>query len=319
MEFYDTRKDAIDLVATRYQHEERAAREEFEKRVLRYDFPKASDLARARGLFLAPIFSTIGLDNLVTAEAQEFLRAIPPVEAQPANRRPFEVTGGWRRPDRFYWLTDKGIDIDAEPNASLLNQTEDVQKELGLFGEGRKPVDIGKGTESLRALAQSATDAAGGGVAPGVIEHAEETVAQGCERLSQETQSLRADHAALNDLCDLVDLLLTNPSPRVAADAEEKHETSTISSGGVRLDGGQAAINLCRVDTATAVRFTPSLERLLSDPHPEVRLAMANSLGLLWETARETMWQLAATIAVQEQNQRVLSFFCRFLDTTASR
>ncbi len=313
LEFYDTSKDAIDLIAARYPLEERSAREEFEKRVLRYDFPTASDPGRARELFLARLLSAIGLDNLVNAEAQEFLRALPPSDGRPANRRPFEITGGWGQPDRFFWLTDKGIDIDAEPNASLLSQTEDVQKQLGLSGEARNPIDIANGVGALRALAVSASEAARRGTDPRVIENVEETVARGCERLSQETLGLRADQATLSDLRDLVVALLIHPLPQVAPDTEAKHEASEASSGGVRLDGGQAAINLCRVDEATALRFTPSLERLVRDPHPEVRLAMANSLVMLWETARETMWQLAGTIAAQEQNRRVLSFFASSL------
>jgi hypothetical protein len=309
LEFYDSSKDAIDLVAARYPFEERSAREEFEQQVLRYDFPASRDPGRARELFLGRLLGAIGLDNLVNAEAQEFLRALPPSEVRPANRRPFEITSGWRKPDRFFRLTDKGIDINAEPNASLLGQTENVQKQLGLFGEARNPIDIANGVGALRALAVSASEAARRGTDPRVIENVEETVARGCERLSQETLGLRADQATLSDLCDLVATLLIHPLPQVAPDTEAKHEASKASSGGVRLDGGQAAINLCRVDEATALRFTPSLERLVRDPHPEVRLAMANSLVMLWETARETMWQLAGTIAAQEQNRRVLSFF----------
>jgi hypothetical protein len=75
-------------------------------------------------------------------------------------------------------------------------------------------------------------------------------------------------------------------------------------------DAGEESAALSNRDqAATGLRFTPSLERLVHDPHPEVRLAMANSFAMLWETARETMWQLAGTIAAQEQNRRVLSFF----------
>ncbi len=313
LEFYDTRKDAIDLVATRYPFEERSDREEFEKRILHYDFPKASDPAKAREHFLAPLLGAIGSDNLVTAGAREFLRALPPSEARPNNRRPFEISVTTSTPERFYWLRDKGIDIDAESNASLLIQTEEVQKQLGLFGQGRKPVDIGHGIEMLAILAKSATEAARILTDPRVIAHIEETIAQGCERLSQETQALRANPAALSDLCKLVDPLLTNESPRVTAETEAKHEASIVSSGGVRLDGGQAAINLCLVDEATARRFMPALEKLVRDPHPEIRLAIANSLGMLWDTARESMWQLADAVAEQEQNRRVLCFFASSL------
>ena len=58
----------------------------------------------------------------------------------------------------------------------------------------------------------------------------------------------------------------------------------------------------------------PALATLIrQDPHPEVRLAIANSLGMLWETARDLMWRLAETVASQEENRRVLSFFAGFL------
>ena len=138
-------------------------------------------------------------------------------------------------------------------------------------------------------------------------------IARGCEKLALQTAALRGNPEVLNDLCALVDGLLVHASPEVEDYTEAKHETSMASSGGARMDGAEAALNLCRIDSRTAERFAPALERLSRDPHPEVRLAIAHALALLRNTAPEAMWRIAAIYARDEPNRRVLRFFADFL------
>jgi hypothetical protein len=72
-------------------------------------------------------------------------------------------------------------------------------------------------------------------------------------------------------------------------------------------------MSLCKVNAVTAARFRARLEGLARDPHPAVRLAVASRLAMLWETARDLMWALAAIFGSSERNRRVLRFFADFL------
>lgn len=79
------------------------------------------------------------------------------------------------------------------------------------------------------------------------------------------------------------------------------------------MNAVEAALYLCRIDGPTAQRFIPRLEERLHDPHPAVRLTLANRLPMLWNNARSDMWRLAEIFAREEANLGILRFFAAFL------
>jgi hypothetical protein len=282
---------------------------------LAFDFSDAHDPAKVRESFLNRVFGTIGIDNLVISEAGDFVRMFVSLDgAGRANPRPFQIFSTVETAPRFFWLKDEGVDVAAPSNAALLEQAAEVQRELGIAGQPPQSVDLVQGIDVLRDLQASAAEAElKEETPPAVIDVLTNAIARGCDRLSREIDGLRNDATALSALIELIDPLVLAVSPRVAADIEARHESSTHSTSGARVDGGQAAINLCQINSATAERFLPTLEELVRDPHPDVRLAIASSLGALWDTAREGMWRLAEYVARQEKNRRVLEAFCGFL------
>ncbi len=310
---YDTSKDAIDLIATRYPFEASDAREAFEREVLSLEFPRAGDPVRARQNFRLKILGTIGSQHLVIPEAQAVLKNVPEGTTQPSNRRPVEITVTTGSPEVFWWLKEDGIDLDAPSNANLLAQTENVDKLLGLSGQAVGAADLADSAARLKALRQAARDAGSAGAAPKVIDYAEDIVARGCTKLAQQTDALRQQPDVLSALCDLIEPLLVDVSPEMTEDAETRDESSLISARGIRVDGAEAALTMCQIDSATAARFKASLERLARDPHPAVRLAVASQIIMLWYTARDLMWELAEAYGNAEQNLRVLRFFADFL------
>jgi hypothetical protein len=158
---------------------------------------------------------------------------------------------------------------------------------LGLDGGQAETVsDVAGGVARLQVLSQRTRHAATAGAAPNVISYVEDMIARGCEKLAQQTETLRENPGVLNDLCGLIDGLLVHASPELKGNTEANHEMSIASSGGCRMDGAEAALDLCRIDSSTAERFAPALARLARDPHPEVRLAIAHRLAMLWDTAR---------------------------------
>jgi hypothetical protein len=54
------------------------------------------------------------------------------------------------------------------------------------------------------------------------------------------------------------------------------------------------------------------MEMLLSSRNPAARLRIAESLTLLWNSARSLMWELAGRVARTEQNRGVLKFFANY-------
>jgi hypothetical protein len=311
---FDTRKDAIDLIAARYAVEAEPAREAFEREVLAVEFPRANEPERARRNFRLQIFGTIGSEHLVTPEAQEVLRNAPPVSREASNRRPFEIsTMGGGGSDAHWWLREEGVDLESPPNAQVLTETEEVNAQLELNVLGPINGDVADAASSLHKLWQSTQEAVDAGAAPKVVGYAKDIVARGCAKLANTTDALRARPDLLNAVCKLIEPLLVDPMPQMTDEAEAKDESSLISTRGVRVDAAEAAMSLCKVDAATAGRLKSHLDALARDPHPAVRLAVASRLAMLWNTARDQMWELADVFGNSEPNRRVLSFFAAFL------
>ncbi|TYL89975.1 ATP-binding protein [Bradyrhizobium rifense] len=308
----DTTKDAIDLIASGYARQTVGVRESFERDVLAIDFPLSRAPERARQHFQQRVFRTIGIDHLVTAEAQQIVRDAPANADQP-NRRPFEISswsgnGG----DRYWWLREDNVDVTASPNAELLAQLEDVNSQFGLDPQGPLTADPLEGVALLSALWRSAEEATGAEGAK-VVSYAKDIVGRGCTKLSENTDTLRARPDAIAALCDLLNTLLADTTPNITEEDESKDETALASVRGGRVDGAESVMNLCRVDAETAARFPDDLRRLVRDAHPAVRFAVAWRLVMLWDTARDLMWELADIFAEHETNPRVLRFFADFL------
>jgi hypothetical protein len=309
----DTIKDAIDLIAARYSSEPEAARNAFERDVMTVEFPRSSEPERTKQRFLLRIFRTIGAANLVTPEARNVIENAPPVSDRIANRRPFEVTvTSGDGSDPYWWLKDGGaVDPYASPNAELIAATEDVKTQLGLDGKvavNNNPDDI----SILNALWQSALDGASAGAAHNVVEYAKNIVARGCTTVAGNTDNLRQKPQLLAAVCSLIDLLLVEATPQLG-DLANADDEALIATRGVRVDGAEAVMQVCKVDVATVAQFKTSLERLARDPHPAVRLAIASRLAMLWNIDRDLMWELADHFGRSEPNRRVLHFFADFL------
>ncbi|MBB4373749.1 hypothetical protein GGD63_006577 [Bradyrhizobium sp. cir1] len=309
----DTSKDAIDLIASGYAAQTIEARQIFERDVIAIEFPLSKSPERARQHFQLRVFRTIGADHLVTPGARQVLQDAPADIRGQTNPRPFEITS-WSGPgdDRYWWLREDDVDVTASPNAELLAQLEEINRQFGLDPQGPITADPHEGVALLRALWHAADEETGAAGAK-VVSYAKDIVGRGCTKLSENTDALRARPDAIAALCELLDTLLADTTPIITEEDESKDETALASVRGGRVDGAEAVMNLCRIDAETAARFLDDLRRLARDTHPAVRFAIAWRLVMLWDNARELMWDLADTFAEHETNARVLQFFADFL------
>jgi hypothetical protein len=217
----DTRKDAIDLIATRYPVERAPVRADFERGLMAIEFSRALEPDRAKQHFLLRVFRTIGLEHLATLEAQGLAKNAPTAEGEASNPRPFEVSSmPGDGSDPHWWLREEGVDLSSSPNAELLAQTEEVDARLGLNIQAELSVDPADAASRLKALWQSALAAGTAGAAAKVVDYAKDIVARGSTRLARNTDDLRQQPELLSAACDLIDLLLSDASPRMTGDAE---------------------------------------------------------------------------------------------------
>ena len=215
-------------------------------------------------------------------------------------------------PEEWWWLKQQGVDVEASVNADLLTEADRIKAAFGLGGLPATPItDIPAAVSSLRALADAANAGLQAGVARPTADYVAGIAAAGAKSLAfLEPARLRDHPDASADLTALTLELTDHPAPEAEPDQEAKFENSQgWGFPAARVDAAEAAITLCRVDSQTAKLILPRLEALLHDPHPVVRLSVAEHLTALWETDRDAMWRLARQVAETESNRGVLRFF----------
>ena len=311
---FDTRKDAIDLIAARYTFEILSAREAFERAVFGFDFANTDDdPERQQQALLFRLFGTIGRDQLVTAEARSFLDQHE-AKAGPraSNPRPFSLEVSSHAPEEWWWLKQEGVDVNSPANSGLLTEADRIKSAFGLLGAPAAQIgDIATAVASLRTLADAANTGLTAGAARPTADYAAGMAAAGAKSLAYlEPARLRQQPEGLRDLTALTLELTNHPAPEPEQDQESKFEENQgWGSPSARADAAEAAIILCRVDSHTAQLIEPRLETLLRDPHPVVRFLVAEHLTALWETNRKSMWFLARRVAEYETNRGILRFF----------
>ncbi len=138
----DTRKDAIDAIAAAYPRVDEEDRRRFEDALFAMPFEGVENPDRARRTPNRSV-GAIGLDHLVT-DAAKALFAEDAAKAVPRdNRRAYSIFSETRPVDHYYWLTEKGVDVEAPRNAALLSLADAVPGRPD--PNGMHPASVGEG------------------------------------------------------------------------------------------------------------------------------------------------------------------------------
>ncbi len=314
----DMRKDALDLIKSEYPSRGREEKEAFERMVIAMDFSDRADPALATAALQKRIFGTIGAVLLVTPEAIAVAKANSQAGKSATNPRPLIITDhideieGFTS-DKYWWFKDKGVDVEASENAQLLRAVEACEFANAHMAEG-DPLDFGDRVTALYSLLDAIKNV-GDEISPLVVEHGWNQLSSMCVRLTQVlTNEPTTDPEVSVKLADLLAQLLNHPLPVAKEETEDAYSKDESTSGGVRVDAVQSALNLARLDKTIAENFAPKFIAAADDLHPEVRAAVAGGFNQLWETAPDAMWKIAERFASQEKNVKVLGSYMGFLN-----
>jgi hypothetical protein len=311
----DTQKDAIDFIAARYPFEGVTSRTTFECAAMRFRFEKYEEPEELRRIFLEKLLSCIGKMNLITKDARDLLaKEDATSHPRPLNKRHFSVDVRTSTPDKWWWLKREGIDLDDPKVASILNDTDDFKKTLGLVNRGDEVADIAAAIDCVNALLAKAT-AEAGNIHKSVVAYAYGIAAEGVAKLlGLPVERLREQDATITSLITLVLRLAEVPTDPADPETEKSFESSAgWGSPNTRVDTAEAVMQLCWVESASIEKLRPTMEMLLSAPnHPAARMQIAERLTVLWNSARPLMWELADRVARTEQNRGVLRYFANY-------
>jgi hypothetical protein len=311
----DTTKDSVDLVSKEYPRQTKAARAEFEREVLKITFPEASKPEDLRRYMRRRILGTIGSDQLVTSEAKEALsQATSDFEDVVENERPFRSGGVYRRDvEDNWWLKEQGVDTAVPTNADLIGKTEALKKDFA-SNKGEFAVkDFGATLRQLEEFLMEVDRAAE--AHPRVRSQAIGVFGEALNKLvaSDETAAV-SDDSRIARIVAMIKRLANDESPELSENTEANFEQSVSwGSPAPRVDAAEIALVLSRASASALGQLKDTIVELLGDPHPAVRMSVANRINAIWETDRPFMWELANRVVSNELNVGVLGVFANLV------
>ena len=298
----DTRKNAIDAISAAYPLVDIEERRQFETAVFEMPFDGVENPDRSRRRLLTVLFATIGANHLVTDEAKRLVAEDAAKETPRDNRRAYSIFSEVRPVERYYWLTEKGVDVEEPRNADLLNLAEAVPGRPN--PDGTHPATVEAGLEAVRVLACALQRPPDPPPSPQVIDYAHDALLKACASLARRKEELRQVLDGARALANIIEPYLV---------ADELMVGSGETSAQLRASAIEAAMLLAGSSQDTAGQLVPNIERHLRSEDEVVREEVADHIGWLWDFSRDALWRFAKYFAEEERSYRVLQRFTHFL------
>lgn len=303
----DTRKDAIDLIASCYERQLASERRAFEVAAKNFDFSDFDHPAASKELILGRVFGAIGRERLLTDFAKDLIQEQTNGEERSANPRPFSIRTSSRTAAPYFWLED--LDAALPANAELISVIDTAKQSMGLQRDSATKASLGLADnvaiiERLLVTANAATNAH-----EGLKEYAEGVAAEATAKLIagpfEAAPAEGLDPAEV--LLRVVETAARSPSPAVDDDTEAKFaESASWGSPAARVEAAQAAMDLLHERPGFHAKLAPTISLLLADPHPAVRLQSVARLRSLGAVDRPEFWEQLRRRVTLETNSTVL-------------
>lgn len=304
-------RDAAFFLAAAYPFQSMAAREAFEREALAAAEVLPEDWQRKWWPYtLARFLSLVSADALAMPEmraerdrreAAEELRGNPPL---------MQMRVGWSGTDDVVdsLLQEQGADLERSPDREIRVASRAVEERLK--GGRNDPVDaaalaaLWADVENLVELLDAGADAA---PHESLVHAAWGAVSNGGEWIASADSYTpgQGGHPPLDVLLALIGRLHTSPYP--VADGTE----SGMAWGNwdVRVYAAASLVALAPRYAEHQPAILSGMADALNDPVPTVRLQVAQNLTVLWNAARNRMWELVDQLVAKEHHPGVTRFF----------
>ena len=307
----ETRKDAVDVVAKGYSRLSTRQREAFERDVLEFDFSEFQRPNVARNSFLKRLFGAIGGDALTSAPARAFLAIDSDDEAVP-NDRLFVIRSSRSAPEPYHWIDD--LDRDLQANKTLIEAIDATKAVFGIdqptSAAEVSPASSTRSSSSdmLLQLAALADAIHREEQNPQLVIYAEGTIGQGlCRLVDQQLAPCEQDDNGTSQFSQLLGLVSGSDGPVVTVDTEADFERgASWGSPAPRVEAAQVVLDLILQRPDLYPTHAPTIDELLADAHPAVRLQAGLRLVRLWDVDREGFWHRLTARLTAETNLGVL-------------
>jgi len=297
----DTMKPAIDLLASQYSQRSSAERHAVEEKVLATTFPASNKPLDAAQYFRRRVFGAIGGGALETQAAKDVV-----VEAIAGgkvvtneNDHPF-YDPSFVKQEEYGWLRAEGVDVTAEPNASILAAAAACENIVS-----KESPDMDARLAAVLTLRDRLSSAGAGA-------H-QLAAAHGWERIAGTIERMTVDWAVVSGLTvsqrtQIEDLLKSMNAPLGGLSTADEGMLERA-----RENTAGAIMNIVRSAPGSAARFVDEIRAFGADESPGVRDEIALRIGYLWNADKMLFWSLAEGLSDKETNPRVLVHLVNFL------
>ena len=306
---FETRKDAIDVIAKGYGRLSVGDRETFERRVLSLEFERHGERAmEARQACLETVFGSIGCGRLATEEAKRILTGGDRTAGEEsANERPFRIVTGWRGVQ----ASDDAMDTDDTgsdgASASAVIRAAEETMAGGTDQGQRFP---GSFDEACAVLEEVERIIRGESVDGELVRRGEGVIGQGCLAICNGgLLPAMQDEPRTERYVRLLKAACSSRWPVVEADTEAGYEE--LPSWGAPAPRVEAAEGMLRTLGARPdlhARLAVDLDRLLADPHPAVRMYAGVNLGQIADSDPAGFRNRLSSRIRRERNAAVLEY-----------
>jgi hypothetical protein len=308
----DVVRDAVRFLAAVYPSRPLGDRAAFEADALRPDLFADEAEQRWWRRTLSRFLSLVEVDGIATEPMRALRTELVAADELAGNppTRSGSISWGSSRGITRSLLAGEGVDTEEGVDAQMLSQSE------ALF-ELVQATPSTSGAAALGALwaATLATIALYDAHAEALHDKVEQPVwghiSNAVERIVDADAYVPGTDGlpSIDALLGILERLWASRFPEV----KQKEDDSSLSWGNweVRVYAAQAYVELTRRFGETHGELVTSFDAMLADPAPQVRLQAAQRLLVLWNVARDRMWELAEQVARDEPNTGVL---CGFLD-----
>ena len=315
---FETRKDAIDVIAKGYGRLSVGDRETFERRALSLEFERHGEHAvEARQACLETVFGSIGCGRLATEEAKGILTGGDRTAGEErANERPFRVVtgeGGVQASGEAMGMA--GTESDGARASAAIRAAEEAM--AGGTGQGQGQRFSGSFDEACTVLEEVERVIREESVDGELFRRGEGVIGQGCLAICNGgLLPAMQDEPRTERYVRLLKVACSSRWPVVEADTEARYEE--LPSWGAPAPRVEAAEGMLRTLGARPdfhARLSVDLDRLLADLHPAVRMRAGVNLGRIVDSDPAGFRNRLSGRIRREGNAAVL----RYMSTTVLR
>lgn len=308
----DIVRDAVRLLAAVYPSRSVEERTAFEAEALRADLFTDEAEKRWWRRTLSRFLSLVDA-NAITCDAMRALReelvAAEELRGNPPTRSGSIRWGSTRRMTSSF-LAGEGVDTEQGPDAEMVAQSEALYELVQNTPSASDAVALAAlwaATLTTITLYDAHATVLHEKVEQPVWGH----ISNAVERIvDADAYVPGADGLpSIEELLPILDRLWASRFP------EPKEQEGSLSWGNwdVRVYAAEAYVELARRFGDTHPDIIGKFDEILADPVPHVRLQAAQRLLVLWDVARDRMWELAEQVARDEPHTEVLASFLHYV------